>query len=67
MTFNINFCNLTEMLEKEDFIMKLKLLLTKPIVIFFLRTLFYLLIFFGLFWFYGFKNPNGAQFIYNEF
>ncbi|WP_370446891.1 teichoic acid D-Ala incorporation-associated protein DltX [Listeria grayi] len=22
---------------------------------------------FGLFWFYGFKNPNGAQFIYNEF
>ncbi|STY44283.1 Uncharacterised protein [Listeria grayi] len=49
MTFNINFCNLTEILEKEDFIMKLKLLLTKPIVIFFLRTLFYLLIFLAYF------------------
>ncbi|EAE4375301.1 teichoic acid D-Ala incorporation-associated protein DltX, partial [Listeria monocytogenes] len=21
----------------------------------------------GLLWFYGFKNPEGAKFIYNEF
>ncbi|EAH0115127.1 teichoic acid D-Ala incorporation-associated protein DltX, partial [Listeria monocytogenes] len=28
---------------------------------------FYLAILLGLLWFYGFKNPEGAKFIYNEF
>ncbi|EAE3048514.1 teichoic acid D-Ala incorporation-associated protein DltX, partial [Listeria monocytogenes] len=27
----------------------------------------YLAILLGLLWFYGFKNPEGAKFIYNEF
>ncbi|HBL6233814.1 TPA: teichoic acid D-Ala incorporation-associated protein DltX, partial [Listeria monocytogenes] len=26
-----------------------------------------LVVLLGLLWFYGFKNPEGAKFIYNEF
>ncbi len=46
---------------------KVKLFFHKPATIFILKTVFYLTILLGLLWFYGFKNPNGTNFIYNEF
>ncbi|WP_167629862.1 teichoic acid D-Ala incorporation-associated protein DltX [Listeria valentina] len=38
-----------------------------PATIFVLKTIFYLAVLLGLLWFYGFKNPNSTNFIYNEF
>ncbi|TYV39978.1 teichoic acid D-Ala incorporation-associated protein DltX [Listeria monocytogenes] len=46
---------------------KVKLFLYHPATIFTMKTVFYLAILLGLLWFYGFKNPEGAKFIYNEF
>ncbi|EMG29251.1 hypothetical protein X560_1926 [Listeria fleischmannii 1991] len=46
---------------------KVKLFFHKPSTIFILKTIFYLAILLGLLWFYGFKNPNSTNFIYNEF
>ncbi|MBC1818053.1 teichoic acid D-Ala incorporation-associated protein DltX [Listeria welshimeri] len=46
---------------------KIKLFLHHPATIFTLKTIFYFAVLLGLLWFYGFKNPEGAKFIYNEF
>ncbi|MBF2671700.1 teichoic acid D-Ala incorporation-associated protein DltX [Listeria seeligeri] len=46
---------------------KIKLFFHHPATIFTLKTCFYFAILHGLLWFYGFKNPEGAKFIYNEF
>ncbi|HAC2141449.1 TPA_asm: teichoic acid D-Ala incorporation-associated protein DltX [Listeria monocytogenes] len=46
---------------------KIKLILHHPATIFTMKTFFYLAILLGLLWFYGFNNPEGAKFIYNEF
>ncbi|KUG36901.1 cytochrome C [Listeria monocytogenes] len=47
---------------------KIKLILHHPATIFTMKTYFSTLaILLGLLWFYGFKNPEGAKFIYNEF
>ncbi|WP_163652361.1 teichoic acid D-Ala incorporation-associated protein DltX [Listeria sp. PSOL-1] len=46
---------------------KLKLFFYKPSTIFVLKTLFYLIVLLSLLWFYGFKNPNSTNFVYNEF
>lgn len=64
--FNFNICNVIET-KRGGFMDKIKLFLHHPATIFTLKTIFYFAVLLGLLWFYGFKNPEGAKFIYNEF